>query len=337
MEALQIGLGVLVLMLLLAGIMSFVSAWQEAESAISSVISTGALRPTHAVIAAALCNGVGPLLHAPQIALLIAVGVVHPATTDSSTVFAALGTALAFTALAARTGWSLNTMHGALGGLIGASLAAQGLGGLSVQGAAVPLVAAALAPLAGFVCAGLAWVILAHLLRRSAPRSTDRFFRNAQWLSFGALNLGRGHQHAQSALGLIGLSLILAGLLNADHPTLPAAFTWIIALLVGAGTLAGGFARLRQRRLRLSRIRPAHACCAESASALVLIMASQWGVPVANSHLSTAATIGASQSGPSTLRRWGIDAAVWVSALMSLPAAALTGAVLERLFRWLIP
>jgi hypothetical protein len=49
--------------------------------------------------------------------------------------------------------------------------------------------------------------------------------------------------------------------------------------------------------------------------------------------LLTAATLGASQSGRPSLKRWGINTAVVGTAVLSLPAAAFAGAVIWRIMK----
>lgn len=330
MELLQIGLGTLVLMMLLALVTSFAAAWNEAASSIESVVSTGALRPLHAVVLAAGLNGIGPFLFAPVIAALIATGLIDPVRVEPACLIAGLVTAIGFAAFGARIGLAPNTMHSALGGLIGASVAARGVEGLSPYGAWIPLVASVLAPLVALISAALVWIVLAHLLRRSSPRSTDRLARKAQWLSCGLFNLARGNQIAQTGLGLIWLALIMSGLVQSDETALGYVFTILVALTVGAGTLLGGLALIRRRRLSRARLRPAQASCAEGAAAVILAATSHAGIPVASPHLLTAAMLGASQSGRPSLKHWGINTAVLATAVLSLPAAAFAGAVIWR-------
>jgi PiT family inorganic phosphate transporter len=336
MESLQIGLGSLALMMLLALLVSFVGAWQEADATIGSVISTGALRPGHAVAWAAVLNGLGGLLFAPAITALVATGLLSPGLTDPATLIAGLATALCFAVLASRTHLPLDSLHVALGGLAGATLVQQDLSPMNLPGLLMVLAAIALAPLAAFAIGGCFSLLLAHLLRRSAPRSTDRLFRRAQWLSCGLFNLQRGNQHAQFALGLIWLSLMIAGLSDVDRSGPPIAFTLIIALAVAAGTLAGGHALLRRRGLRLARLRPVHACCSEAAAATTLAFASSWGLPVASRPPMTAAMAGSAQTGRMSLQRWGLDAPVIAAAVAAIPASAVLGAVFGKLFRLVI-
>jgi PiT family inorganic phosphate transporter len=336
MELLQIGLGTLVLMIALTLAMSFVGAWQAAASSVESVISTGALRPAHAVILAASLNSLGPFLLTPAIAALVATGLVDPGRVDSACVLAALATALAFAVVGARLGLSPNSTHTALGALLGASIAAQGLGGLSVAGVSMLLTASALAPAAAFTCAAMGWIVLAHLLRCSNPRVTDRFARKTQWLTCGVFNVARGNQIAHTGLGLIWLALIISGLVAADDAAPGWVFSVLVALAVGAGTLAGGFALIRQHRLSRARLRPAQAACAEAAAAFILAATSSAGIPVASPHVLTASTLGASQSGRPSLKHWGINARVLATAVLSLPGAALVGAVIWRIIRTLI-
>jgi len=336
MESLQIGLGTLVLMIVLALAVGFVGAWHEAASSVESVISTGALRPAHAVILAASLSSLGPLLLTPAIAALVATGLVDPGRIDAACVLAALTTALAFAVVGARLGLAPSSMHAALGALLGASIAAQGLGGLSVAGASMLLAASALAPAAAFTCAAIGWIVLARLLRRSNPRSTDRFARKTQWLTCGVFNLARGNQISQTGLGLIWLALIISGLVAAEDSAPGWVFSVLVACAVGAGTLAGGFSLIRQRRLRRARLRPAQAACAEAAAAAILAATSSAGIPVASPHALTASTLGASHSGRPSLKHWGINARVLATAALSLPGAALVGAVIWRIMQTLL-
>jgi PiT family inorganic phosphate transporter len=286
------------------------------------------MRPGRAVLFAATCNTLGPLIFAPAVAHLIASGLVDPSLMTPSILMVALVTTLAFAALGHRIGLSLNTMHTVLGAMLGASVAAQGFSGLEWFGALVTLAALALAPIAAWICATLLWILIARALQGRAPIPMERAFRKTQWLACGLFNLGRGHLLAQTGLGLIWLALIVAGLVQASKVEPPLALAGLLGLTVGAGTIAGGLAMIRSRRIWVARLRPAQACTADGAAALILATASQWGVPVASPHTQMAATIGASQPGRLSLRRWRVDARTVAAALFSLPGAALAGALL---------
>jgi PiT family inorganic phosphate transporter len=154
-----------------------------------------------------------------------------------------------------------------------------------------------------------------------------------QWVTCGLFNIARGNQIAQTGLGLIWFGLIISGLVHAGQPSLGYVFTIIVALAVAAGTLFGGLALIRGRRLRRARLRPAQAACSEGAAAVIMLVTAQSGIPVASPHLLTAATLGASQSGRPSLKRWGINTAVVGTAVLSLPAAAFAGAVIWRIMK----
>jgi PiT family inorganic phosphate transporter len=86
---------------------------------------------------------------------------------------------------------------------------------------------------------------------------------------------------------------------------------------------------------KITRLRPVQGFCAETAGACTLYLATSLGIPVSTTHTITGAIIGVGAARRVSAVRWGIAASILIAWIITLPAAALIGAVFYELVAWL--
>jgi PiT family inorganic phosphate transporter len=187
------------------------------------------------------------------------------------------------------------------------------------------LVPAVLSPVIAALVAGLA----TRLAYRTAmpderPRS-HRYFRLGQLASASLVSLAHGTNDAQKTMGVITLALIADHRL-ADHSDPPA---WVIiscGVAIAAGTYFGGWRVVRTMGHRLTHIEPPQGFAAQTAAATVLLAATQGGLPLSTTHITSGAVLGSGVGKREGRVRWSVAGSMLIAWLLTLPAAAAVAA-----------
>src|SRR5687768_2215317 len=90
MESVQVALWVVVLLVALAIAFDFMNGFHDAANSIATVVSTGVLKPGHAVVFAAFFNLIAVFVFHLSVAATVGKGIVHPGVVDVHVVFGAL-------------------------------------------------------------------------------------------------------------------------------------------------------------------------------------------------------------------------------------------------------
>src|SRR4029077_18570006 len=130
----EIGVGTLVLLVALALAFDFMNGFHDAANSIATVVSTGVLKPHHAVAFAAFFNFVAVFIFHLKVAATVGKGIVDPAVIDHYVIFGALIGAIVWNFVTWWFGLPSSSSHALIGGLIGAAVAKAGFGPLVGSG-----------------------------------------------------------------------------------------------------------------------------------------------------------------------------------------------------------
>jgi PiT family inorganic phosphate transporter len=100
---------------------------------------------------------------------------------------------------------------------------------------------------------------------------------------------------------------------------------------MGLGTLVGGWRIVRTMGSKITRLTPMQGFCAETGGAITLFMATHLGVPVSTTHTITGAIVGVGAARRVSAVRWNVASSIVVAWVVTLPAAALVGAMFYEL------
>jgi PiT family inorganic phosphate transporter len=312
----------------------FTNGFHDTANAVATSISTRAIGPRAAVTMAAALNFVGAFLSL-AVAATIASGIVQADVVTPQIVFAGLIGAIAWNLATWYFGLPSSSSHALIGGVVGATFAAVGAGGVQFQGLLDKVVIPALvAPVLALVVAGLGILIVYAIVGRQRPGMVTRGFRLGQIVSGGLLSLSHGTNDAQKTMGIIFLALVANGNLpaSADIPT------WVVissASAIALGTYIGGWRIIRTMGSRIIKMDPAQGFAAQGAGAAVILSASHVGFPLSTTHVISGGIMGAGAAKRLSAVRWGVAGNIVVAWVLTLPAAAIVGGVtygLTRLF-----
>ena len=327
MEAVSIGLGVVILLVLLALVFDFMNGFHDAANAIATVVSTGVLKPQQAVALAAFFNVAAIFIFQLKVATTVGKGIVDPSIVDPHLIFGALVGAIAWNIITWYYGIPSSSSHALIGGLVGAGIAKAGLDPLMWAGIAKTVAFIFIAPTLGFILGGILWVIVSWLCNGMTPRKVDRWFRRIQLASCSLYSLGHGGNDAQKTIGIIWLLLIATGYVSQSDAMPP---VWVIVtcyLAMGLGTLFGGWRIVKTMGQKITKLRPVGGACAEMSGAFALFFATHLGVPVSTTHTITGAIVGVGAArGPSKVR-WGVTGSIVWAWVLTIPASAVISAI----------
>ena len=130
-------------------------------------------------------------------------------------------------------------------------------------------------------------------------------------------------------MGVIALALITTGHLTGDVKKDGLPF-WIIfscALAIGLGTYIGGWRVIRTLGKGLVEIESPQGLAAEASSAAIILSSSAAGMALSTTHVATGSILGSGVGKPGAEVRWAVAGRMAVAWLITLPAAALVGAL----------
>ena len=327
MEFTQVALWVIVLLVALALAFDFMNGFHDAANSIATVVSTGVLRPTQAVVFAAFFNVVAVFVFHLSVAATVGKGIVHPGVVDVHVMFGALIGAIVWNAVTWYYGIPSSSSHALIGGIVGAVMAKSGSSVLVVGGILKIVAFIFVSPLLGFVLGSLMMVIVAWIFRRVRPKRVDRWFRRLQLLSAGAYSLGHGGNDAQKTIGIIWMLLIATGYSSATAAEPP---IWTIVgcyVAIGLGTMFGGWRIVKTMGQKITKLKPVGGFCAETGGALTLFLATALGVPVSTTHTITGAIVGVGSTERASAVRWGVAGNIVWAWILTIPASAFVAAV----------
>ena len=211
METVQAALWVVILLVALALVFDFMNGFHDAANSIATVVSTGVLKPTQAVVFAAFFNFVAIFVFHLSVAATVGKGIVQADIVDTHVVFGALSGAIVWNVITWYYGIPSSSSHALIGGIVGAAIAKAGASVLIAGGILKIVAFIFISPLLGFLFGSLMMVAVAWICRRARPNKVDKWFRRLQLVSAGAYSLGHGGNDAQKTIGIIWLLLIATG------------------------------------------------------------------------------------------------------------------------------
>jgi PiT family inorganic phosphate transporter len=139
-------------------------------------------------------------------------------------------------------------------------------------------------------------------------------------------SIGHGANDAQKTMGIIASLLYAKGLLGSEF-YVPFWVVLACQVAMALGTLIGGWRIVKTMGSRITRLKPVQGFCAETAGAMTLYLATSFGVPVSTTHTITGAIMGVGAARRESAVRWGIAGSIVIAWVVTLPAAALIGAL----------
>ncbi|MDN3311543.1 inorganic phosphate transporter [Microbacterium oryzae] len=311
----------------------FTNGFHDTGNAMATSIATGALKPRAAVALSAGLNLVGAFLSI-EVAKTIGGDVVDLGQAHGEQlmliVFAGLVGGIIWNLLTWLFGLPSSSSHALFGGLIGAALVWGLVNGASgvLWGSIVAKVVlpALLAPVVAALVAAVGTRAIYRITARVPRRIEEKGFRWGQIGSASLVSLAHGTNDAQKTMGVIFLALVAHGALTGDDD-IPFWVKAACALAIALGTYLGGWRVIRTLGKGLVEIGAPQGMAAEASSAAIILTSSHLGLPLSTTHVATGSILGTGLGKKGAEVRWGVAGRMAVAWVITLPAAAVVGAV----------
>ena len=134
-------------------------------------------------------------------------------------------------------------------------------------------------------------------------------------------------------MGAFTLALFLGGM----HQSLeiPKWVMVLCALVMGVGTLTGGWRIVRTLGMRLTRLETHQGFAAETAAAGTILLASRFGIPLSTTHTISTAIMGVGAARRVSAVRWGVTREIVLAWILTFPICGVISWAVVRLIRWL--
>jgi PiT family inorganic phosphate transporter len=333
--------------ILAAIIFEYSNGFHDAANAIATVISTKVMTPRQAIAMAAFFNLTGALLGG-AVAATVGKGLVDTNVVTMATVLCALIAAFAWNITTWWVGLPSSSSHALIGGLCGAALAtAHGDWAVLKWNTGLwPKVVLPMfsSPVAGFILGALIMFLLFVALYRFTPHTVNSTFGKLQIFSAAWMAHSHGTNDAQKTMGIITLALFTgtkAGSFNALPPwfdflktpvfAMPLWVKILCAATMAAGTAAGGWRIIRTLGHRVVKLQPVHGFAAETTAALIIQVASIYGIPLSTTHVISTSIMGVGAMKRFSGVKWTVVERIVWAWIFTLPATGLLGYLLARL------
>lgn len=311
---------------LVALIFEYINGFHDTANSIATVVSTKVLTPRAAILLAAVTNLAGALVGA-AVATTISKGLVELKFVTTATIVCALFGGIVWNLITWWFGLPSSSTHAMVGGLIGAGIATATSAG---AGWADPLIWSKVtpgapwfknegilykvvipmltSPILGFLVGLIMMWLLYYIVARWRPVVVNGTFGKLQLVSAAYMGWSHGHNDAQKTMGIIALSLgaaTAAGTLSpdgffgflylpdfAEKASIPAWIKVTCAIVMAAGTAAGGWKIIKTLGHKMVKLQPVHGFAAETTAASVLTVAAAYGMPVSTTHAITTSIMG---------------------------------------------
>ncbi|MGL4550226.1 MAG: inorganic phosphate transporter, partial [Gemmataceae bacterium] len=232
--------------------------------------------------------------------------------------------------------------HALIGGIVGAGRCHDVFEGQSAGSALAALASSigvtlalrwlVLSPMLGLLGGFALMVLLLWAVRRSRPSSVNTSFRWLQLASAGFMAFAHGSNDAQKSMGIITRALISYGAAaKSQNPPF-----WVIlacATAIALGTASGGMRIIKTMGHKIIKLRPINGFAAETAAAIVILVATWFKAPVSTTHVLSASIMGVGASKRVSAVRWGVAKNILTAWVLTIPISALVSALTYVLLR----
>jgi inorganic phosphate transporter, PiT family len=352
----------IVLLIVLA--FEYINGFHDTANAIATVVSTKVLTPRQALLLASITNLVGAFM-GQKVAKTVHSGILDDKVMAVTTVviLCAMIGGIIWNLVTWWFGIPSSSTHALVGGLIGAGFAGSsgnlatliwsrpkmkdGVATGEMEGiyhkVVVPMISS---PLLGFAIAFCVMGILFWVASKMRPHWINVIFSKLQILSAAFMGFGHGQADAQKTMGVIMLTLYGATKAG-DLEGLPAWLgflkvadkgadipTWIVvtcALVMAAGTYAGGWRIIATLGHKMVKMQPIHGFAAETTAAVVMSSAASFGMTVSTTHTITTSIMGVGAAKRWNEVNWSLITKILWAWVLTIPATAVMSYISYRL------
>ena len=335
-----------IITVILALAFTFTNGFQDASSIAATFIASRSATPKKGVIFIAAVSFLGAILGGSAVAFTITGLLTLPSSDQLMLVLlVALLTATFWNIISWKFGLPASSTHSLIGGLVGGGIAAAGIGSVfwGLQELITP----------PYACAGLVKILMffvisiligffgsyvmhktTALLLRNAERTANKTIIRLNWCAAAVMAFSNGANDSQKQLGIIALALFAAGLSTTADVPLWARIA--CALLLGFGTISGGWRIMNTLGRRIFKIEPIHSFDSQFFSSASIMLSTLAGAPVSSTQVITMSVIGVGAAENPKKVKWSVGTHILIAMIITIPVTLLISAGLYRIISLII-
>lgn len=321
-----------------------INGFHDAANSIATIVSTRVLSPRYAVFWAAFFNFIAMFVFAPKVAdtisKIVKINQADPAYLY--VILAGLIGAIVWDLLTWWWGLPVSSSHALIGGLAGSGIAYAGVSNIRWEKLVETMAFIPLAPILGAVLGFGIMFLVYWIFKKWHPQKVDKVFRKGQLFSAAMYSLGHGGNDAQKTMGILVALLVAAKIYSPETKLSFESWdtAWIIVschLAMAVGTALGGWRIVKTMGMKLTKLKPVHGFCAETAGAATIFLATSLGIPVSTTHTIAGSIIGVGSVSNLAGIKWKIALRIVLSWIVTIPFSALVSAICFNIIRIIHP
>ncbi|MES2525285.1 MAG: inorganic phosphate transporter [Gemmatimonadota bacterium] len=322
----------------------FINGFHDSANSIATIVGTRVLSPLAAVVWAAVFNFSALFFVGTAVAKAVGSGFIDLKIVDPNVILGGLLGAITWNLITWWYGIPSSSSHALIGGYAGSAVAKAGFAAILWGKKWIETLSfIVLSPTLGMLMGFLLMVIVFNVFRKASNSGTTKYFRVAQMTSSALLSLAHGGNDAQKTMGIIvgllvasqsvfaGQTGFLGNFYVTSLDTIPVWVELSAYTMISLGTLFGGWRIVHTMGTRITKLRPVGGFCAETGGAIVILAASQAGIPVSTTHTITGAIVGVGATTRLSAVRWGLASRIVWAWVITIPASALIAAISYKL------
>ncbi|MBN1431518.1 MAG: inorganic phosphate transporter [Methanomicrobiaceae archaeon] len=323
---------------ILAFFFTFTNGFQDASAIAATFIASRSASPRKGIILVASFAFLGAMLGGSAVAFTISeLFTIESGITTVYVMVVGLFSATAWNLISWKYGLPSSSTHALLGGLTGSAVAAAGIGSVDwgFSGLIFPpyeltgFVKILLYLLISVVIGFFGSYILqktTSLILRNSKRTINRDIIRLNWITAAMMSFSNGANDSQKQLGIIALVLLSAGqTATLDVPM------WArigCALLLGFGTLSGGWRIMNTLGNRIFKLQPVHSFDSQISSGIAIGFSTLAGAPVSSTHIISASIVGVGAAENPKKVRWSTGSDIVIAMIMTIPVTMVISGIM---------
>lgn len=316
-----------------------VNGWTDAPNTIATAVSTRAMKPKSAVLAAAVMNFLGVFLTS-NVNFEVAKTIYSIADFGNSPQFAraALAASMSAVVLWAVFAWCFSIptseSHALVAGITGASVALYGdFSGISFFEWGKVIFGLLLSVTVGFLCGFVFSRIVLRLFSSFKKRSADKIFGICEISAAMVTAFFHGAQDGQKFIGVFLLCVALSnGEMNSTVTEIPLFLTAICSATMCLGTSLGGKKIIKSVGMDMASLQKYQGFSSDIAASLSLFISTALGFPVSTTHVKTTAVMGVAASKRIRSVNWSVALNMLYAWIITFPVCFILAFAVTRFY-----
>lgn len=327
-------------MLAIGLITAYINGMHDGGTIVATTITSRIMTPRKAIVISSIANLVGALFLGTSVAVTVSKGMVDtPVILSGGYKEACIFVIASF---AGSMVWNLFTWivklpssasHSMLGAMIGCAIIGYGSTAVTWNIFLIKVVLAmVISPLIGFAAGYLIFLIQNKALANATMVWGNRI-KALDIITSILLSVSYGGNDAQKVIGLLAIGVAVC---SGSNITIPVWLVAVCGLALAVGTMTSGYNMIGSVGRDITKVDIDKAFASQLSSIFVVELANIAGLPISSTQVITGSVMGVGTEDTPRSVNWNIIKKIIAAWVFTIPASALTGALIFKLLTLVI-